>query len=401
MTACSRNIIGHLGRFIRSRGGRVLLHVAVSLAILTAIFFYKRIDVGPLRTALGRINGPILAATIICSVLIHIFVGAHKLWRIMCAMGVDISYGETLKVRLGAGPLRLLVPLDVGEVVNVLYFFRRKKMPLGHASGAIALDKGLNLIGVTYWLLLGLIVLPSRSSPSKMLLTVALGVLYIGVFFWVPLHNFAVRAAGTVHPKLGRFVEGLVAPLREFPAAKKLYFLLYGFLFNLRPLAVCFLLFRAHGVHAGAVRTLTGASLAILAGHIPGSLVGIGPREFVFLEAFTSAAPSEVIFSVALMMTLTVHIIPMVAGIPWLPWFVKELAQSSRAVTERPVNVPAFRPKRGGAVRLGLSEAGCGADAVNNESVPPALAALDMDGQRSDEPAQCHGGASIKTEGID
>jgi len=334
-----KTIDNRINNFIKcclhSRGAGIFVHLAMSLAILAAIYFYKKIDVGTLRAEWEKINGAALVITIVFSAAVHIFVGAHKLWRILSAMGVDITYGEVLKVRLGAGPIRLLAPLDAGELVNILYFCRHEKMPLGRASGAMVLDKGLNLIGITYWLLLGLILLPDVSSLQQIVLVAALGVSYIAFFFCVPLHNSFVRVATRLHPKVGRFTEGLLAPFREFAPVTKLYFLFYGVLFSLRPLVVCFLLFYMHGVRINAIQVLTGASIAIMAGHIPGTVVGMGPREWVISEVFSGVASTEVILSVAIMMTLTVHVIPMIVGVPWVLWFIKKTTLRNQASEHR------------------------------------------------------------------
>jgi hypothetical protein len=308
------------------------INLMVSLTVLGAICFYKEINLSSLGAEWTRINKPILVFVVISSAAVHIFVGAHKMWQIMRAMGVDISYGEALRVRLGAGPLRLLTPLKAGELVNILYFWRHKEMPFARASGGVILDKGLNMVGAIYWLLLGLILLPGLSSLSQTLLVAALAVFYIVFFFYVPLHNLTLRIARGVHPRIGRLAEGLLAPFREFSPGKKLYFLVYGLLFNLRPLVVCFLLFSAYKISTDMPQILARTSVAILAGHTPGTLVGMGPRELVLCEMFSGLAPKEIILTVGFLMTLTVHVIPMIIGIPWVSWFLRRLASNNQVI---------------------------------------------------------------------
>jgi len=377
MKTINKNIKKLFKYYLHSRGAKIFVHLAMSLVILVAIYFYKKIDIGTLRAELEKINGTVLLITIIFSAAIHIFIGAHKLWRIMCAMGIDITYSEALKVRLGAGPLRLLAPLDAGELVNILYFCRHKNMPLGRASGAMVLDKGLNLIGITYWLLLGLILLPGLSSLKQILLVAILGASYIAFFFCIPLHNLVVHITTRLHPKIGRFTEGLLAPFREFSPAKKLYFLFYGLFFSLRPLVVCFLLFYVYGISMKTVQILIGASVAIIAGHIPGTLVGIGPREWVISEVFSGVASTEVILSVGIMMTLTVHIIPMILGIPWVPWLVKRLALSNQVRELRQTAI--LRDKEqvdssGNSTEIQNSESTYSVPSINCQLLQPELA---------------------------
>jgi len=314
-----------------SKAAKIFISLAISLGILAYICVRKRISFDTLGAEWAKIDQTILVATIIFSAIIHIFVGAHKLWRIMHAMGVEITYGEMLLVRLGAGPLRFLVPLKAGELVNVLYFYRHKEMSFGRASGAVIFDKGLNMIGTTYWLLLGVTLLPGLSSMLQTLFIGGLGLSYILFFFCVPLHDFVIRAAGRLHAKVGQFAAGVLAPFKEFSAAQKIYFLLYGLVFTLRPLVVCFLLFYAYGITIGIIEVLARASVAILAGHMPATVVGMGAREWAVSEMFSEFASKEIALSVGLLMTLTVHIIPMMLGVPWLGLFLKRLAKKESA----------------------------------------------------------------------
>ncbi len=276
---------------------------------------------------LVQANGTILLSTIVLSAAFHHFIGAHKQWCVLRAMQVDITYIEALWLRLGSGPLRTLVPLEAGELVNIVYFWRHKKMPFGRASGAMIFDRGLNIIGTSVWLLVGLILLADVANEWRALLLIGAGTAYGLFFFFTPLHDWVVRTATRILPKAGRFVEGVLAPFREFSVRQKFFFMAYGAFFQLRPLAVCYLLFRAFGVSPSPAHSIGYTSLAVMAGHTPGVFMGSGPRESAISFFFAGYATDDVLFSVGVLMTLTVHAIPVFLGIPWVWWVLKRLAK--------------------------------------------------------------------------
>jgi hypothetical protein len=74
----------------------------------------------------------------------------------------------------------------------------------------------------------------------------------------------------------------------------------------------------------------------MLAGHTPGTFVGMGPREWALTEMFASSAPKGIVLTVGLLLTLTVHIIPMLLGLPWVSWFLRRLATVGTADTAQP-----------------------------------------------------------------
>ena len=317
---------------VNLKGRRILRHavglalsLAVSAAMIAFLWFYKGIHLDALVSEWNRADKWILAAVIVLSAAFHIFIGAHKMWMVLRTMRVNIGYGEALQVRLGGGPLKTVVPLEAGELINVLYFWHHKKMPFGRASGAMIFDRGLNLIGTSLWLLVGLILLADLGSEWQTVLLIGAGAAYGLFFFFTPLHNLLVRVASRLMPKLGRFFEGILAPFREFTVGQKLFFMAYGAFFQIRSLVVCYCLFWAYGVEVDIRHAIGYTAMAVLAGHMPGVVMGAGPREAAIVELFSAYAPADVLLSVGLLMTLSVHAIPIFLGIPWVAWFLKRL----------------------------------------------------------------------------
>lgn len=322
---------------IRRHALGVCAGLAGSVAILAFLYFRKGLDGRTLAHEWQRADKSILSATILLSACFHVFVGADKLWRVLRAMQVRVPYPEILRIRLGAGPLRMLVPLKAGDILNVLYFWRHKQMAFGRASGAILFDRGLNALGAIFWLLMGLLMLPGFSVHRQVLLLVGVGAAYVLLVFCRPLQELAIVVAGRLSRKLERFVRGIFAPFQEFSVRAKVFFLAYGLAFQLRPLLVCYALFRAYGVAPPFPHILAYGSVAVLTVHIPGPPVGLGAREAAIVTLFAGAASDSVLFSVGLLMTISVHIVPMILGIPWIGWFLRMLwSAPERGTTDEP-----------------------------------------------------------------
>lgn len=302
----------------------LLLSAAVSAALLVFLFVRGRVTWPDVAEAWRGADKTLLIAVAAGSVLFHVFLGADKFRRVFRGLGVELTLGEALRLRLASGTLRLVVPLKAGEIVNVLFMQRRKNVPFSRASGAVGFDRSLNMVGASFWLLVGALLWQDTDTWSRALLLAGAGGAYVLFVFLSPLHRLLRWIAGAVHQKLGRFVEGMLSPFRELSPRQRLFFLGYGVLFQVRPLVVCFLLFGAFGVRPDPGTFVLLASMMIFAGHFP-SFLGLGPREAAVVSLFSGLASPATLLGVGLLQTATVHMIPMLVGAAWVPWFMAQL----------------------------------------------------------------------------
>ena len=313
-----------------------LAGVALSAGVLWWLFSHLRLHLGDLRAAWASADRLVLGLTLAFSVSWHVLVGAHKLKLVLDALGAPIGYADAVRLRLGEGPARMLLPMRGGEILTVVYFWRRQRLSLPAAAGALAFDRGLNLSGLLLWLLTGSLLLPGGAASHAVAGVAVLAVCYLGFLFLTPLHDALISAAGRIHRRAGELARGMLRPWRELSAGRKLALSAYGLVFVTRPLLVCWLLFAAHGVVVGLAETLAYGSLAVLAGTVPGPLMGIGPREgaVALLFADLAAPGSGVPLGVGLLMSLAVHVLPFAAGAPWIGWFLRRIAEASGDATD-------------------------------------------------------------------
>ncbi|MBI9077508.1 MAG: flippase-like domain-containing protein [Desulfatibacillum sp.] len=301
--------------------------VIVSACIYWALLKYSGTDFSGLWQVWQDASLFFLLGVLCFSVFVHVVLGADKLWRVLGASGFALPWPLVLKIRLGSGPLRVAMPVDMGEVLNIAFLRQTSKIPVADASGACLFDRGLNFLGSTFWLIAGLLLLPVRGEglAPNILGIVGAGVLY-GVFvFATPAHTALIRMGYGIHTKVGDFIKGVLSPFSRCAPGRKILFLGYGIVFQARPLIVCYLLFMALGIHPPMDTFITFASLAVFAGHIP-TAAGIGPREAAVVLLFQGMAPAGALLAVGAAMSLFVHVLPMMAGVPWLPWFLRGIS---------------------------------------------------------------------------
>ncbi len=302
----------------------LFIRISISLLILAVLCYYKEIDIYILKEEWGKANGALLIITAIASLVVHTLAGADKLWRVLRAMNVDISFKEIFRIRMGTGPLRVLMPLKTGDLINIAYLRRCNYMPFGQASGAVIFDKGLNGIGIFFWLLLSIVFLPDILMHWQLPAAFAICLFYFSIVFNPWLQEKIAMTGGLVHPKIEKLVKEIMVPFKSFPNRLKLFFITYGILFQARPLIVIYLLFMAYGITPDISNVIAYTSIAILFGHIPITPLGIGPREATLVALFAGQATSEIIVSVAALMTLAVYVIPMMAGAFWTPGIMRD-----------------------------------------------------------------------------
>lgn len=316
---------------------RWIVALLLSAAILVILAVKTGVRLENVRSRIEQASWGVLVATVAGSLLWHVFVGADKWWRILRGLGADVGYWRVFCVRLGSDPLRFALPFKSGELVNAVYF-GRQGLGFSRAAGSIAFDKALNFFGTVFWLYVGLAAIAAAPSAGYLAMHTLVGA-GVMVLLWVPpARHLPVRIAGLVHAKLGRFAAEVFSAFEEFPPWRKIGFLLYGIIFQIRPLAVCAALFIAfHPQRLPSIEEfLAYGSIVVLMSNVPLTVAGIGPRETTLALLFASFADQASLFSIGLMMSFSIHVIPAIVGIPLMFPLIRDLAAGTPEPKEDP-----------------------------------------------------------------
>ncbi|MBI5844405.1 MAG: flippase-like domain-containing protein [Deltaproteobacteria bacterium] len=313
-----------IGKTLSGKSASVFLALLASAAFLALAWRAAGLRPEEIRAAFRSADTGLLFGVLAASVAWHVFMGADKMYRVLKSLGLFVPFREILKWRLGSGPMRVILPVDSGEVFDVLYLWRGRGEGADTAAGAVAFESGLNLIGASFWLGFGLVLTGAPQGFSRVVAAVSFGLLYAVFFFSTPLHQRLIKSARDFRPSFGRVASAVLGPFASCPARRKLFFAAYGVVFQTRSLWVCWFLLKAFGYSPDSATVIAGTSIAIFAGHAP-SVSGMGPREAAIMLFLAGSAPQPVLFSVGLLLTLFVHVIPMLVGAPWALWFFGRL----------------------------------------------------------------------------
>jgi hypothetical protein len=310
---------------IRRLGGRWLAPLS-SLTVLAILWWKSNASFEDLGPQLARADLKILAGTLVFSAFWHTVLGADKWWRILRAMGAQVSFWEVFRVRMGSDPIRIAVPMKGGEVVNVAYFARLESFGFGRAAGSVVFDKALNFFGEVFWLYIGIAAMAKFPTPGYIVLHSAIGAAVFLLFCVRPARQLGVATATLLHPKLGRLATGVLSAFEEFSWWQKVGFLSYGAVFQIRPLAVCGLVLLAFDpVRPPTLpELLVLGSVVVLVSNLP-SMAGVGPREAALMAMFAGFADQATLLSVGLLMSLIVQVLPAALGIPFMFPLLREL----------------------------------------------------------------------------
>ena len=314
-----------------ARWKRVGVAAGISLLILALLAWKVETRLAAAAAQFARLDLGLFAAILVFSALWHMFLGADKWWRILRASGADVGYWEVFRVRLGSDPVRFAAPLKAGELVNALYFAGNPTLGFGRAAGSILFDKALNFFGTIFWLYVGLAAMASLPRAGLLGLHTAMGTTVIVLACVAPLRHLLVNFAGKIHRKIGSLARDVLCAFEEFTLAQKLGFLVYGIVFQLRPLAVCGLLFVAfQAERLPTLQELLGlGSVVVLMSNIP-SLGGIGPREAALVAVFSGYTDPATLLSIGLLMSFAVQVFPALLGIPMMFPLLEQLAEQKR-----------------------------------------------------------------------
>ncbi len=313
----------------RSATLALILSAALSAATVAALLWGRELPLrGLLRAWEGAAPGPLLAAVTVAAVS-QLGLGPDKLRRVVLASGGALSWRTAAAMRLGSGPLRLVTPFRAGGLADIAFLHKYADLSAARAAGCLSFDRGLNLLGLLLWLLVGSLL---SGGGAAAVLGAAAALAAVLAVFWVPsLHRIAERLAARLPPRLRGPAQGLLAPFTQLAPRRRAGLLVYGLAYQTSPPAVCWLLLDALGYPLDVARAMAYTSLSMLAGQLPGPLAGIGPREASLLAMIGPGAPDEVVLTAGLLLSSLISLLPRLVGLPWLPWYLHRIAAGEEA----------------------------------------------------------------------
>jgi len=319
-----------LPRTVRHRRYSVL-PAAISLTLVAFLAWKTGAGLHVVADRLWAANWGIVGGTMVFSAAWHLGMGAHKWWRILRAQGAPVGYWEVLRVRAGADPIRFAAPMQVGALVSSLYFGKMESLGFSRAAGSVLFDKALNLFGAICWLYAGVMVAGWMPMTWGIGFHTCIGGAVLVLIGCRPARRLILLRAGKLHAKVGRLAAGILSVFEELSPSRKIGFLVYAIVFQVRPLVVCALLFVAfHGEGAllPSVRQfLAFGSVVMVMSNVP-SIGGVGPREATLIQVFTDFGDPQTLFSIGICLSFVLQVFPAMVGIPLMFPLLRALTPS-------------------------------------------------------------------------
>ncbi|MFH1876334.1 MAG: lysylphosphatidylglycerol synthase transmembrane domain-containing protein [Candidatus Omnitrophota bacterium] len=305
--------------------------VAVSTLIIAALL--RAVDVRAVIHTIRAARRETLIISCLISLGINIFLGTAKWKRIIAALGCTVSFKETLMIRSGCLPLKLILPLKTHEILKIAYLARRKNISVARAAHSLVLDKALNLLTLAGIMLVGTIIAP-LPMPKLIPFIALLGMAAL-IFFTRP-YDILVRYVKCLLPRYTRHVEELASGMREIPAKEKAILAGYSLVYQSSEFLNTYLLMTAVGCFVPFSQILVFIPFVMLAGALPMTILGMGTREGLMIFLFAAYAPAATLMSAGILVSLVEHLLPVIFGLIFLFPFIRGLSSVTRTHKDKP-----------------------------------------------------------------
>ncbi len=290
---------------------------------------------------LGTVDMRLVALATLFSCLANTILGADKWRRVVNYMGSDLSFGESVFVRLGAGPIRFSAPSKSGELVKPLYLQKQHGFPFVKGASSLVLDKLFNFWGVLFFLFLGIpffgedvfIRVPLPFTDARLPVHAGLFPLafVVGPIVAWKCRGLVYALAKRVHGKLHKLLTDLLSAFELIGPWRQVFLFVYSVVFQATELITCYIVCRAVGFDPVVPfhKIMVFVPLVIIFSNIPAAWSGIGLREMamVYLLPRYGFGTPEQALTAGLLLSATEYVFPAIIGAPLVPKFLRCLAE--------------------------------------------------------------------------
>lgn len=306
---------------IRSRL-RNAMTSAIAFGVTGSLMYmlFRSTETAPLLDALKKI-GIFKAAVLIASgMFFTVFVHTDRLRWLLHSVGCDPGWRRMIEMRMGTMPLALVLPVKSGDFSRAFYLKNQTGLPLLRGMSIMTAEKTLGL------------------CANFTLFAVAAMMLGKG---YMQLHAAAAAAGAAALFALSVYLiengftrRGQVDQDQLRVRPEPMYFVtvfLYSIFALGSEIIITLLVFAMLKVPAPALEILYYLPLVQILSLLPISVRGIGVRENGYLFFLQAFAPKSVLVFAGLVVSVTIYIIPTIAGFAFTGSFLKKCVTSGEA----------------------------------------------------------------------
>ncbi len=308
----STNSMGHTGHWKKS-----ILPGVMTLAIFGVIFTF--VPIKETWETARRVSPWTILIVLAISTVFNSLVYSDR-WRFALKhVGLKVGLMEILRVHLATGPIRLILPIQTGELATAAALARRSGSSTGMVFGTILYNKYLTLVA-TLILLAGGLFAGASMDGSVLRVTVGAGLAALCIFMAFEvriMRRIFIRAASGTHAFLGELAKNLLTAYDKIPLAAKFKLVAYSLFFQFSEVVSCCLLFRDFGIDMPFGQLVVYVQLFVLITSLPISIAGAGTREGLALILLAPLSSPETAVACGLVYSFLEYLWPLVMGFPW------------------------------------------------------------------------------------
>lgn len=305
------------------------LLVSILLSGLILWLIYRKMDFTALAGTFRTIR--LLPALVFLLSFIPQFWLAALRWKVMTERigGVKQSFYRSFRQVVGSYSANLIIPGKMGEFVRIPWM---RKLPLKTpVLILVLLEKSLDLLAVILNLFVFLIVYLLLNDNGLPVLKVIVLVLGLILFTVILFYFFRKKISLWIERRFGHYLDRKgsdsfyyrwIEVIRHFDRHIRWYLLISILLWLVQGFEFL-IIFWMFGVKVSLVSVYAGCFLALLAGALPISVAGLGPRDAVIITFFQGVASYETLAGVGLM-SLSRIIVAALVGLPFFFMQTKE-----------------------------------------------------------------------------
>ncbi len=299
----------------------VKLLISVLLSTVILFFIYRNIDIPAMTKVIGNVNRNWFL--LLLALFIPQLLSASLRWKLMtCIIGkVKIPFTTSWHNVVGSYSANLIIPGKMGEIVRIPWM---QKYKLACPTLVMVfMEKLLDIFSIVLIMMTSLVYISIQkglSIPAQQAgLIIGLAII-IGFILVFAFRKAAFRLFERLFPKfVSRQKENSIynrtKQSLEFLKDRLPLFLFMSIGIWLIQIFEFFVIFRMFDIDPGFFHVGFGCSLALLAGALPISIAGIGPRDAIIISYFSSFASTETLAAIAIITTLRI-VIPALLGLP-------------------------------------------------------------------------------------
>jgi len=306
----------------------LFLSVILSAVILWLI--YRKLDFNSLADTLKQIR--LLPTLLFLFLFIPQLYLASKRWNVMTRKlgGIDTNLFTSFKQVVGSYSANLIIPGKMGEIVRIPWMKKYDlKTPV---LVLVLLEKIFDLLSIFLILFVFLVIyLLVHDNPPAILLiiciAIGIGLALLGIMYryrtqltaWVEK-----RFAGYLSKKPETFIYFRLKATASLVNRKMAWYMIISLVLWIVQGLEFYAIFMMFGLAPSLVDVFAGSFLALLAGAIPVSIAGLGPRDAVIIEFFKGVAGYELLAGIGIISLFRI-IVPALIGLPFFMMQTKEI----------------------------------------------------------------------------